>query len=81
MRSAPLDLKRTAKIKLREKEEGIPFGTVARRWRPWPTARNLTGVLESGSRDHYRVREKRRKREKLKANSPEMKTRPRMNRG
>jgi hypothetical protein len=76
-----LDLKQTAKIKLREKEKGIPAGTVAQRWRPWPAARNLTGVLESGSRDHYRVREKRRKREKLKANSPETKTRPRMNRG
>jgi hypothetical protein len=70
MRSAPLDLKRTAKIKLREREEGIPAGTVARRWRPWPVARNLAGVLESGSRDHYRVREKREKKEEIIVDSP-----------
>jgi hypothetical protein len=64
-----------------KREEGIPAGIVARRWRPRPAARNLTGVLESGSRDHYRAREKHRKREKLKANSPEMKTWPMMDRG
>jgi hypothetical protein len=43
--------------------------------------RNLADVLESGSRDHYRAQEKHRKREKLKANSPEMKTWARMDRG
>jgi hypothetical protein len=64
----------------RKREEGIPAGTIARRWRPRPPARNLTDVLESGSRDHYRAREKHRKREKLKANSPEMKTWPMMDR-
>jgi hypothetical protein len=28
-----------------------------------PAAKNLAGILESGSRDHYRAREKHRKRE------------------
>jgi hypothetical protein len=33
-------------------------------------ARNLAGVLESGSRDHYRVREKREKKEEIIVDSP-----------
>jgi hypothetical protein len=42
---------------------------------------NLAGVLESGSRNHCRARERDRKREKLKANSPEVKTWPRTDLG
>jgi hypothetical protein len=68
-----------AKIRRWEvKREGKPANTVPARWRPWSTVRNLAGVLEFGPRDHYRAREKHRKREKLKANSLETKTWARM---